>query len=139
MRGVVLDVAGLVLLWLGIQIVIGAAFGTLWRWESRLWGAFVRRLRPEPVAPVVPLRRPIEQVAADVRRLRAAFGQQGLRFAKWEGTRQAYDAALAEAADTLEVDHLLALLPPGVDRDHERVRVERMLEDAGLLPRITAA
>ena len=62
-----------------------------------------------------------------------------MRFAKWEGTRLAYDGALAEAADTLELTHFLAALPPGVDLDLERVRVERLLEDAGLLRPLHAA
>jgi hypothetical protein len=139
MRGVVLDFVGLLLLGWGIQIVVGAAFGTLWAWEVRLRDAIVRRVRPEPPATVMPLRRPVEQVAADVRRLRAAFRRDGLRFAKWEGTRLAYDAALSEAADTLEITHLLALLPPGVERDNERARVERLLEQTGLLPSSDAA
>ncbi len=139
MRGVVLDFVGLLLLCWGIQIVVGAAFGTLWAWEVRVRDAIVRRFRPEPIAAVVPLRRPVEQVAADVRRLRAAFRREGLRFAKWEGTRRAYDAALAEAADTLEITHLLAVLPPGVERDRERARIERLLEETGLLPSSDAA
>lgn len=139
MRGVVLDFGGLLLLWWGIQIVVGAAFGTLWAWEVRLWEAVVRRVRPEPLAPVVPLHRPVEQVAADLRRLRRAFGREGVPFAKWEGTRLAYDAALAEAADAFEITHLLALLPPGVHRDRERVRVERLLEQTGVLPSSDAA
>ena len=134
MQGAILDFGGLLVLWLGIQIVFGAVFGSLWAWEVRLWRALVRWVRPEPLAPVVPLRRPVEQVAADVRRLRVAFGREGLRFEKWEGTRLAYDAALAEAADTVEIDHLLGVLPPGVDRDRERVRVVRLLEQAGVLP-----
>ena len=106
-----------------------------WPWQRRL-GAFVVRLASPRPAPVLP-RRPIEQVGADVRRLREAFGHEGMRFAKWEGTRRAYDGVLTEAADSLELPHDLAVLPPGVDRDFERVRVERLLEDAGSCLRCT--
>ena len=135
------DFGPLVVTWIGIQVLLMCVFG-MWvgwhGWQRRL-GAVARRVSSGRPAPLVPVNRPVEQVAADVRRLRTAFGQQGLRFAKWEGTRQAYDAALAEAADALEITHLLAILPPGVDRDRERARVERLLEDAGLLPRANAA
>lgn len=134
------DYGPLLLAWAGVQVVLAGAIG-YWagwhRWQRRL-GAFVVRLVSRP-APLVPVHRPVEQVAADVRRLRAAFGHEGLRFAKYEGIRLAYDGALAEAADTLELTHFLAALPPGVDRDLERVRVERLLEDAGLVARSQAA
>lgn len=108
-------------------------------WQRRLGACVVELAHLARPAPLVPLHRPVEQVAADLRRLRVAFGRDGLRFAKWEGTRLAYDAALAEGADTLEIPHLLALLPAGVERDAERMRVERLLEDAGLLIKDRAA
>jgi len=135
------DFGPLLLAWAGVQVVLGGAIGLWvgWRpWQRRL-GAFLVRMVSDRSAPVVPLHRPIEQVGADVRRLREAFGHEGMRFAKWEGTRLAYDGALAEAADTLELTHFLAALPPGVDLDLERVRVERLLEDAGLLRPLHAA
>ncbi len=134
------DFGPLVVTWMSVQVLLMCMFG-MWagwhRWQRRL-GARVVRLVSRS-APLVPVHRPVEQVAADVRRLRAAFGNEGLRFAKYEGIRLAYDGALAEAADTLELTHFLAALPPGVDRDLERVRVERLLEDSGLLPRANAA
>lgn len=99
--------------------------------------AVVRRARPDR-AVLEPRGRPVEQIAADLCRIRAAFARDGLRFAKWEGTRQAYDAVLAEAADTLELVHLLGLLAPGAERDGERVRVARLLEEAGLLRPLAA-
>ena len=86
-----------------------------------------------------PLRRPVEQIGADVRRLHEAFHRDGMRFAKWEGCRLAYDAVLTEAAETLELDHLMTLLPPGAERDLERERIEGLLEAAGLLLRPRAA
>jgi hypothetical protein len=135
------DFGPLLLAWAGVQVVLAGAIGFWagwWPWQLRL-GAFVARLASPRATPLVPLHRPIEQVSADVRRLRVAFGHEGLRFAKWEGIRRAYDGVLAEAADSLELPHVLSLLPPGVDHDLERVRVERLLEDAGLLPPLRAA
>jgi hypothetical protein len=141
MRSWLQDFGPLLLAWGSVQVVLAGAIGFWcgwWPWQRRLGAFAVRLVSPRP-APVVPLHRPIEQVGADVRRLRVAFGHEGVRFAKWEGTRRAYDGVLAEAADTLELTHFLADLPPGVDLDLERVRVERLLEDAGLLPPLRAA
>ena len=135
------DFGPLLLAWAGVQVVLAGAIGFWcgwWPWQRRL-GAFVVRLVSPRPAPLVPLHRPVEQVAVDVRRLRVAFGHEGMRFAKYEGTRRAYDDALAEAADILELPHSLTDLPPGVDRDLERLRVEGLLEDGGLLPPLRAA
>jgi hypothetical protein len=57
-----------------------------------------------------------------------------MRFAQYEGRRQAFDRVLAEAAVALEIEHLLTVLPPGAELDQERARVEARLVDAGLLP-----
>ncbi|MCF6378971.1 hypothetical protein L2K70_15245 [Nocardioides KLBMP 9356] len=139
MRSMLLDVCGLALLALCLQVVWAAVFGTWWRWQVLLGRAVASLVRPRPGAEVVPLSRPIEQVAADVRRLRAAFDRPGLTFAKWEGTRQAYDDALAEAADILGEEHRLLQLRPGTLRDFERQRLERLLERSGLRLRDRAA
>ena len=129
------DFGPLVVTWMGVQVLLMCMFG-MWAgwhgWQRRL-GATVLRVTDRRPAPLVPLHRPIDQIGADVRRLRAAHGREGMRFAKWEGVRRAYDGVLAEAADSLEVPHALTMLPPGVDLDLERLRVERLLEDAGLL------
>jgi hypothetical protein len=90
-----------------------------------------RRRRRVPV----PDGRPIEAIAADVRRISARFHQDGMRFAQYEGRRQSYDRVLAEAADTLEISHLLGVLHPGAELDLERARIEWLLTEAGLLPR----
>jgi hypothetical protein len=81
-----------------------------------------------------PLRRPLEEIAGDVYRISERYHQPGMRFAQYEGRRQAFDRVLAEAAEVLEIEHLLTVLPPGAELDHERVRVEARLADAGLLP-----
>ena len=112
--------------------------------ESRTWGAVARLARRvarrrAPDADVLPLRRPVEQVCADLHRIHAAFHAGGMRFAKYEGCRQAYDRVLAEAADMMGTSHLLSLLPPGDELDRERARVEMLLRDHGLLPPLWAA
>jgi hypothetical protein len=90
------------------------------------------RLRPA-VVPVRP-RRPIELIARDAQRLGLGFRhvqEGGVSFAQFEGRRRAYDLVLAEACASLSVEHLLAVLPPGVELDAERWRVERVLEHVG--------
>ena len=133
------DFGPLLLASFAVQLLLGAVMGGLWEWERRLGRMLVRLVRGAPPAAVEPLRRPIDQIGADLRRLHGAFRRGGMRFAKYEGCRLAYDGVLAEAAETLEVDHMMATLPPGVDRDLERLRVEWLLEEAGLLPRQHAA
>lgn len=90
----------------------------------------LRRRRPPPPAPGPP----IEEIAESVRRLGCRFHHPaaGLRHAKAEGVRQAYDHALARACAALEVAHLIGVLPPGPELDRERERVEWALECAGL-------
>ena len=90
-------------------------------------------------AEVVVLRRPIEQVCADLRRLHDAFHRGQMPFAKYEGCRRAYEDVLAEAAEMMGAAHLLGLLPPGAELDRERRRVELLLRDHGLLPPLWAA
>jgi hypothetical protein len=94
--------------------------------------AQVRRHRaPEPPARQ---RRPLELIVQDARRLgpRVENPPRGTSFAKLEGWRYAYDRALAELCDALEIQHLLGVLPPGEDREKERARVESALWLAGL-------
>lgn len=91
----------------------------------------LRRLRPH--APVSE-HRPIERVAADLRRVRralACFGPGDSAVKKF-AARQAYDALLVQACAALEVEHRLWTLPEGVDREIERIRVEESLRRLGL-------
>jgi hypothetical protein len=118
-----------------LAVAVAALRDDLREWRVWLFVAtLVRRLRPGRGAEVLPLCRPIEQVGADLRRLHAAFHRGGMRFAKYEGCRQAYDRVLAEAADMAGVTHLIGLLPPGHELDRERERVELLLGQHGLLP-----
>jgi hypothetical protein len=142
MKGWLATVAAMLAVYALLPVLVAALRGDLRDWRSyRTVARVVRRLRGRPGgdADVVPLRRPVEQVSADLRRIHAAFHGGGMRFAKYEGCRQAYDRVLAEAADMMGTSHLLSLLPPGDELDRERVRVEMLLRDHGLLPPLWAA
>ena len=131
--------------WLATVGVLLALYALLWvagaalRDDLREWRSYrflvraVRWTRRTP-AEVVPLHRPIERIVVDLRRLHGAFHRGGMRFAKYEGCRQAYDRVLGEAADMAGFPHLMDLLPPGHELDAERERVERLLGEHGLLP-----
>lgn len=120
-----------------LRVGAAALRGDLVEWRSsRAVARLVSRARRRhPTgADVVPLHRPVEQVGADLRRLHAAFHRGGMRFAKYEGCRQAYDRVLAEAAEMAGLTHLVGILPPGEELDRERERVEWLLVQHGLLP-----
>ncbi|MGW6931314.1 hypothetical protein ACWGE0_14730 [Lentzea sp. NPDC054927] len=91
----------------------------------------LRRLRPP--APVSD-HRPIERIAADLRRVRRTLAsfEPGTSAVKKIAARQAYDALLVQACSALEVEHRLRLLPEGMDREIERFRVEERLRRLGL-------
>lgn len=78
--------------------------------------------------------RPVERVAADLRRLAAelAVVPSGTPVARRRGLLAAYDDVLVEAAEILEVPHELTTVPHAV-REVERLRVLAALEDAGLV------
>lgn len=86
---------------------------------------------PPPPNPSGP---PIEQVAADIRRIRAQIGQAppGMPVARMRGWLRAYDDVLATACHALALEERLRILPEGAERDLERERVERLLKAAGL-------
>lgn len=98
---------------------------------GHLWSPSVPTLRSRRRTPV---RRPFEEVAQDVRRLGQRYRNPppGTKFAKQDGIRRAYDAALADACDALGVVHLLRVLPAGPELDRERQRVEDSLWLAGM-------
>ena len=112
-----------------------AVIDLLCRWFSgqlQMQRSARRRGRPAPEPP----HRPIEQVAADLRRLSAQLARvpAGAPQARRSGWQAAYDDVLVEAAGLLEVPHALSSLPPGRARDAERRRVEIGLAAAGLRP-----
>jgi hypothetical protein len=84
-----------------------------------------------------PAHRPIQVVAADLRRLsrQLALVPAGAPLVRWRALWFAYDAVLMEAAELLEVPHDLPGTPVGMARDIERLRVLAALEGAGLVVR----
>jgi hypothetical protein len=124
---------------LGLLLLLGllvAGLGVTDRWLS---GGPVRRPRPRQrsVHPPAPPRRPLQVVAADVRRLsrQLALVPAGAPLVRWRALWSAYDTVLIEAADQLEVPHELGAAPVGMPRDIERLRLLAALEGAGLAVR----
>jgi hypothetical protein len=102
----------------------------------RLARARPRRAPQSP--PTLTPRRPIQAVAADLRRLnrQVALVPSGSTLVRWKALWAAYDGVLVEAAEMLEVPHELSEQPAaGMARDVERVRVLAALEGAGLVVR----
>ncbi len=103
--------------------------GPLLRWIGRL----IDRPRRAPET----LRRPIQVVAADVRRLarQLAFVPAGAPMARRRALAAAFDDVLIEAAGLLEFPQVLRQTPDGTGRDLERLRLLADLEAAGLAVR----
>ncbi|SFK86731.1 hypothetical protein [Geodermatophilus ruber] len=91
--------------------------------------------RRRPAEPVLPPRRPLEAVAADLHRLSRQLARvpAGVPMARRLGLQAAYDDVLGEAAVLLEVPHTLGREPAGLPRDVERLRLQAALADAGLV------
>jgi hypothetical protein len=122
-------IASFIVIFVVVKIGLAAMLGGLYEWRS--WRFVADRVRRPPPAP--PTHRPLGRIAADARRIAAGYHQEGMRFAQYEGRRQAFDRILAEAAAVVGVDHLLDVLPPGVELDRERARIETALVEAGVL------
>ena len=93
-----------------------------------------RALRLSQPLPTHPAGPPIEQIAADIRRIRAQIKQapSGLPVARMRGWMEAYDDLLVAACQALDLENRLRAVPAGVERDLERERIERLLMRAGL-------
>jgi hypothetical protein len=115
--------AGPVVLYVVVSVAPTVVF-----WAVLRVPAVCRRLRRHRAAPA-PGGPPVEQVAADLRRVRRTLAAlpSGTSAVRRNGTRQAYDELLCTACRELGVEHRLAELPEGVDRDLERLRVEDAL------------
>ncbi len=96
-------------------------------------GRRVPGARPAPTPTPRP-RRPLQLVAADVRRLTRELSMVpgGMPMARRRGLLAAYDDVLIEAAELLEVPHQLTSAPPA-NRELERLRLIASLEAAGLV------
>ncbi len=81
-----------------------------------------------------PTARPIEAIAADLRRLGGRFHtlDPHASYAKVEAVRAGYDRALTECCAALGLTHLLGVIPAGPELDAERERVEGLLTDSGV-------
>jgi hypothetical protein len=77
---------------------------------------------------------PLEQVAANLRRLRGVLTVDAHRSAVHQiGNRVAYDQVLIQASEMLQIEHDLAKRSAGMERNIERLRVEAELERAGVV------
>src|SRR5215207_1606060 len=76
---------------------------------------------------------PLEQVAANLRRLRGVLIVDAHRSVHQIGNRAAYDQVLIQASEMLQIEHDLAKRSAGMERDIERLRVEAELERAGVV------
>jgi hypothetical protein len=111
----------------GLAAVFGGT-GPLLRWIGRCID------RPREARQLRTNRRPIQVVAADVRRLarQLSLVPAGAPMARRRALAAAYYDVLIEAAVLLEVPHLMRTIPDGRARDVERLRLLAALEDAGL-------
>lgn len=77
---------------------------------------------------------PIEQVGAQLRRLRAVVDglPDQVSFVRWEGVMRAYDNVLCVACQQLQLPTDLLTIGFGRARDLERLRLEGLLGQAGL-------
>ena len=77
---------------------------------------------------------PVEQLAADLRRLRRDVATDQQRSATHQlANRVAYDQLLMQACEMLDMRHDLDKTTAGPERDIERIRVEAELERAGIV------
>jgi hypothetical protein len=77
---------------------------------------------------------PIEEVAANLRRLRGVVATDAHRSAAHQmGNRLAYDRVLIQACEMLDIEHDLTKESSGLERDIERFRIEAELERAGVV------
>jgi hypothetical protein len=120
------------LLQIGGTVAVIAALiawtGPVYRWAHRVIDR--RRSARNPT----PGRRPLQVVAADVRRLGRSLTlvPAGAPMARRRALAAAYDDVLIEAAELLEVPHELRTTPEGSAHDLERLRLLAALEEAGL-------
>ncbi|MGF9755216.1 hypothetical protein AAII07_08440 [Microvirga sp. 0TCS3.31] len=115
-------------------LMLGAAvaLGLYQRETGRALRRLQAHLSPPPPEPSVPT---IEELAAALRRVRPLVlaPAPGTPMARRRGTAAAYDDLLAQAARALRVPDLLTDLGEGTDREAERLRLEHLLREAGLV------
>jgi hypothetical protein len=122
---------------LALIATAGALLARVDRWLSGEPPRRRRRVARTPQRAPEASRRPLQVVAADLRRLsrQLALVPAGAPLVRWQALWAAYDGVLMEAAEQLEVTHELAAAPLGMPRDIERLRLLAALEAAGLAVR----
>ena len=120
----------------GVVLLYGLLAG---RWDAAIsnWRG-LRREKAERRRNLRAMRRqrgvPLEQVAANLRRLRRVLTVDAHRPTVHQiGNRVAYDQVLIQASEMLQIEHDLARRSAGMERDIERLRVEAELERAGVV------
>ena len=127
-----------------IMVLIPICCIFVWDLLAGRWDSAIRRWRENRAADAAHRRGvralktqqgiPIEQLAADLRRLRALLGQDEHRSAAHQiGNRLAYDRLMIQICQMLDIEHELGGDSIGVERDIERFRVEAELERAGVV------
>ena len=119
----------------GVPLVVNAIHDVLsGRWDEHL-GRRRGSDAAEPGDAAPHLRgEPVEQLAADLRRLRVAVATDQQRSATHQqANRVAYDQLLMQACQMLNIPHDLGKNTVGPERDIERIRVEAELERAGIV------
>jgi hypothetical protein len=115
----------------GTTVVVAALIawtGPIARWLHLRWERQRAARRPEP------WRRPLQVVAADVRRLgrQLSLVPGGAPMARRRALIAAYEDVLVEAAVLLDIPNDLRTAPSGPVRDAARLRLLADLEEAGL-------
>jgi hypothetical protein len=126
----------MILVPVGVVLLYGLLAG---RWDAAIsnWRGS-RRQKAERRRNLRAMRRqqgvPLEQVAANLRRLRGVLTVDAHRSAVHQiGNRVAYDQVLIQASEMLQIEHDLAKHSAGMERNIERLRVEAELERAGVV------
>lgn len=107
------------------------------RTASRVLSGLAERIgaRPQARRGPTPTMPPIEEVAASARRLHRLLETlpRGTSYVRATGVARAYDQILATACQQLEVPTRLLELPDGKARILERIRIEFLLGESGLI------
>jgi len=141
----VVDVYQVVLGGIAVSIMVLVPIGCVLVWDlvAGRWDSRIKRWRERRAAEAehrkgvraLKAQRgvPLEQLAADLRRLRALLGQDEHRSAAHQiGNRLAYDRLMIQICQMLDIEHELGGNSIGVERDIERFRVEAELGRAGV-------
>ncbi len=138
--GILLGIAAVVALSLGgavmLRLLLRSPAAISWLLDD-LAPSVARRLSRHPARPTG---RPIEEIASSIRRLGAAYygGHPGRSWVKTDAFRRAYEQALVEGCQALDISTDLLEIDLGTEHDAERLRVEYLLMDAGLVLRRAA-